>query len=195
MAIGNIVAIAQTNMKRMLAYSTISHVGFILLGIIAGTTQGYQASMYYTLTYVIMALGSFGMILLLSRQNFEADQIEDFKGLNKKSPWFAAMMLLLMMSTAGVPPFVGFWAKLEVLAAILSVGYLWLAAAAVFFSVIGAYYYLRVVKVMYFDDPVDDGAIEANGVMRLVLSANALAVLVLGIAPGALLDLCARVLP
>jgi NADH-quinone oxidoreductase subunit N len=195
MAIGNIVAIAQTNMKRMLAYSTISHVGFILLGIIAGTTQGYQASMYYTLTYVIMALGSFGMILLLSRQNFEADQIEDFKGLNKKSPWFAAMMLLLMMSTAGVPPFVGFWAKLEVLAAILSVGYLWLAAAAVLFSVIGAYYYLRVVKVMYFDDPTDDGQIEANGTMRLVLSVNALAVLVLGVAPGPLLDLCARVLP
>jgi len=195
MAIGNIVAIAQTNMKRMLAYSTISHVGFILLGIIAGTTQGYQAAMYYTLTYVIMALGSFGMILLLSRPNFEGDRIDDFKGLNKKNPWFAGMMLMLMMSTAGVPPFVGFWAKLDVLAAILNVGYLWLAAAAVFFSVIGAYYYLRVVKVMYFDDPTDAEPIQASGVMRLVLSANSLAVLALGLFPSLLLDVCARVLP
>ena len=122
MVVGNVVAIAQTNLKRMLAYSTISHVGFILLGILAGTTDGYRAAMFYTLTYVIMAVGSFGMILLLSREGFEADQLEDFKGLNRKSPWFAAMMMMLMFSTAGVPPFVGFWAKLAVIGAVLDVG-------------------------------------------------------------------------
>ena len=114
MLIGNVVAIAQTNLKRMLAYSTISHVGFILLGILAGTTEGYRASMFYTLSYVIMAVGSFGMILLLSRSGFEADRLEDFKGLNRRSPWFAAIMMMLMFSTAGVPPFIGFWAKLAV---------------------------------------------------------------------------------
>jgi NADH-quinone oxidoreductase subunit N len=195
MGIGNIVAIAQTNIKRMLAYSTISHVGFILLGIIAATTQGYRASLYYTLTYVIMALGSFGMILLLSRKGFESDQLDDFKGLNKRSPWFAAVMLMLMFSTAGVPPFVGFWAKIEVLSAILNVGYTWLAGGAVFFSVIGAYYYIRVVKLMYFDEPVDESPIEAGGIMRAVMSLNGLAVLVLGLLPSLLLDICMRVLP
>lgn len=195
MALGNIVAIAQTNLKRMLAYSTISHVGFILLGVIAGTTQGYRAALFYTLTYVVMALGSFGVILLLARKDFESDQIDDLRGLNKKSPWSAAIMLMLMMSTAGVPPFVGFWAKLEVLRAILAVDQYWLAAAAVSFSVIGAYYYLRVVKVMYFDEPTDAGGIEASGAMRFVISLNGLAVLALGLVPGALLDVCARVLP
>jgi NADH-quinone oxidoreductase subunit N len=195
MGIGNVVAIAQTNIKRMLAYSTISHVGFILLGIIAATTQGYRASLYYTLTYVIMALGSFGMILLLSRKGYESDQLDDFKGLNKKSPWFAAVMMMIMFSTAGVPPFVGFWAKIEVIGAILNVGYTWLAGAAVFFSVIGAYYYLRVVKMMYFDEPTDAAGVEAGGPMRLVLSLNGIAVLVLGVLPSLLLDVCARVLP
>jgi NADH-quinone oxidoreductase subunit N len=195
MAIGNIVAIAQTNLKRMLAYSTISHVGFILLGILAGTNDGYRAAMYYTFAYVIMSVGSFGMILLLAREGFEADKIEDFRGLNRKSPWFAAMMLMLMFSTAGVPPFIGFWAKLEVLAAVLNVGLAWLAAVAVLFSVIGAFYYLRVVKVMYFDEPTDDGAIIAGGTLRAVLSANGLAVLALGIAPSILIELCVRALP
>jgi NADH-quinone oxidoreductase subunit N len=195
MGIGNLVAIAQTNIKRMLAYSTISHVGFILLGIIAATTQGYRASLYYTLTYVIMALGSFGMILLLARKGFESDQLDDFKGLNKRSPWFAAVMMMLMFSTAGVPPFVGFWAKIEVLGAVLNVGFTWLAGAAVFFSVIGAYYYIRVVKLMYFDDPVETAGIEAGSAMRTVISLNGLAVLALGIVPGVLMDVCARVLP
>jgi NADH-quinone oxidoreductase subunit N len=195
MGVGNVVAIAQTNIKRMLAYSTISHVGFILLGIIAATTEGYRASLYYTLTYVIMALGSFGMILLLARKGFESDQLDDFKGLNRRSPWFAAVMMMLMFSTAGVPPFVGFWAKVEVLSAILNVGYNWLAGGAVFFSVIGAYYYIRVVKLMYFDQPVDNAPIEAGGAMRAVISLNGLAVLVLGIVPSVLLDVCARVLP
>jgi len=195
MGIGNVVAIAQTNIKRMLAYSTISHVGFILLGIIAANTQGYRASLYYTLTYVIMALGSFGMILLLARKGFESDQLDDFKGLNKRSPWFAAVMMMLMFSTAGVPPFIGFWAKIEVLGAVLSVGYTWLAATAVFFSVIGAYYYIRVVKLMYFDDPTESAGIEAGSTMRTVISLNGLAVLALGIVPGLLMDLCAKVLP
>jgi NADH-quinone oxidoreductase subunit N len=195
MAIGNVVAIAQTNLKRMLAYSTISHVGFILLGILAGTNDGYRAAMYYTFAYVIMSVGSFGMILLLAREGFEADRIDDFRGLNRKSPWFAAVMLMLMFSTAGVPPFLGFWAKVEVIAAVLNVGLTWLGAVAVLFSVIGAFYYLRVVKVMYFDEPTDTTEIRAGGTLRAVLSLNGLAVLALGIAPSALIELCARALP
>jgi NADH-quinone oxidoreductase subunit N len=195
MLIGNVVAIAQSNLKRMLAYSTISHVGFILLGILAGTTEGYRASMFYTLSYVIMAVGSFGMILLLSREGFEADRLEDFKGLNRKSPWFAAIMMMLMFSTAGVPPFIGFWAKLAVIGAILDVGLAWLAAVAVVLSVIAAFYYLRVVKLMYFDEPTDSAGIVAGGTLRTVLSANGVAVLALGVFPSALIDLCARVLP
>lgn len=195
MGIGNLVAIAQTNLKRMLAYSTISHVGFILLGILAGNAAGYQAAMFYTLTYVLTAVGSFGVILLLARQGFEADELDDYKGLSKKSPWFAAVMLMLMFSTAGVPPFVGFTAKLAVIAAVLHIGYTWLAGVAVFFSVIGAFYYIRVVKLMYFDEPVGAADIQASGALRTVLSANGLAVLALGILPGALLELCARVIP
>lgn len=195
MIIGNVVAIAQSNLKRMLAYSTISHVGFILLGILAGTTDGYQAAMFYTMTYVIMAIGSFGMILLLTREGFEADQLDDYRGLNRKSPWFAAVMLMLMFSTAGVPPFIGFWAKLEVIGAVLNVGLAWLAAVAVLLSVVGAFYYLRVVKIMYFDDPADQSSIQASGTLRTVLSLNGVAVLALGIFPSALLEICARVLP
>lgn len=195
MVLGNVVAIAQSNIKRLLAYSTISNVGFILLGILAGTTDGYRAAMYYTMTYVIMAIGSFAMILVLSREGFEADNIEDFRGLNRKSPWLAAVMAMLMFSTAGVPPFVGFWAKLAVLGAVVNVGLEWLAAVAVVFSVIAAYYYLRVVKVMYFDEPVDDIAVQAGGTMRALISLNGLAVLILGIFPSALIELCARVLP
>jgi NADH-quinone oxidoreductase subunit N len=195
MAIGNVVAIAQANLKRMLAYSTISNVGFVLVGILAGTTDGYRAAMYYTITYVIMAIGSFAMILLLSRQGFEADKIDDFRGLNRKSPWFAAVMAMLMFSTAGVPPFVGFWAKLAVLGAVVNVGLAWLAAVAVVFSVIAAYYYLRVVKVMYFDEPADEVAVQAGGTMRALISLNGVAVLILGIFPSALIELCARVLP
>lgn len=200
MALGNVVAIAQTNLKRMLAYSTISHVGFILLGVLAGTAQGYRAAMFYTLTYVITAVGSFGIILLLARpgssaeQGFESDQLEDFKGLSKKSPWFAAVMAMLMFSTAGVPPFVGFSAKLAVIQAVVNVGDTWLAGVAVFFSVIGAYYYIRVVKLMYFDEPADSRAVVASSSLRTVLSANGLAVLLLGVMPGALLALCARVI-
>ncbi len=195
MALGNIVAIAQSNLKRMLAYSTISHVGFILLGILAGPPAGYQAAMFYTLAYVIMAVGSFGMILLLSRKGYEADELDDFKGLNARSPWFAAMMLMFMFSTAGVPPFIGFFAKLYVILAVLDRGIVWLAALAVFFSVIGAYYYIRIVKLMYFDDPQDTTPLMADRAMRFMLSVNGLAVFVLGILPGALLSLVTRVLP
>jgi NADH-quinone oxidoreductase subunit N len=194
MLVGNVVAIAQINLKRMLAYSTISNVGFILMGILAGTSEGYQAAMFYTLTYIIMVVGSFGMILLLARDGFESDGLDDFRGLNRRSPWFALVMLMLMFSTAGVPPFVGFWAKLGVIGAVLDVDLTWLAGVAVFFSVIAAYYYLRIVKLMYFDEPVETQPIMVGGTLRTVLSVNGLAVLVLGIFPSGLIELCARVI-
>ena len=195
LAIGNVVAIAQSNLKRMLAYSTISHVGFILLGILSGTAQGYQAAMFYTITYVIVATGSFGMILLLSRQGFEADMLTDFKGLNVRSPWFAGLMAIHMFSLTGLPPFVGFWAKLGVLQAVLSVNDTWLAVVAVLFSVVGAFFYLRVVKLMYFDEPTDVAVIGGSVLMRTMLSTNALVVFALGMVPSALLVLCQRALP
>ena len=191
LALGNIVAIAQTNLKRMLAYSTISHVGFLLLGLLAGTGEGYSAAMFYTLTYAIMALGGFGMIVLLSRAGFEAEEINDFKGLNERNPWFAGMMLLLMFSMAGVPPTVGFYAKLVVLEAVINVDMVWLALVAVFFSIIGVFYYLRLIKVMYFDPPVDNTPLVAATDFQVTLSINSLAVLVLGIFPGGLMALCA----
>jgi NADH-quinone oxidoreductase subunit N len=194
MTIGNTVAIAQTNLKRMLAYSTISHVGFILMGILCGTPLGYQAAMFYTITYVIVATGAFGVILLLSRQGFEADQLSDYKGLNVRSPWLAGSMAILMFSLAGLPPFIGFWAKFAVIQALLGVGYTWLAVVSVLLSVVGAYYYLRIVKLMYFDEPVDASVPGGSILMRTVLSANALIVLVLGLIPGALFALCAQVL-
>jgi len=190
MAIGNIVAIAQSNIKRMLAYSTISHVGYVLLGILSGTAQGYQAAMFYIISYVTVAAGAFGMILLLARQGFEADKIVDFRGLNARSPWFAGMMAILMFSLAGVPPFIGFWAKLGVVQAVLGVGYTWLAVVAVLFSVVGAFFYLRIVKLMYFDEPTETAIIGGSMLMRVVLSANALVAFALGVRPGALLQVC-----
>jgi NADH-quinone oxidoreductase subunit N len=194
MAIGNIVAIAQSNLKRMLAYSTISHVGYILLGILSGTAQGYQAAMFYMISYVIVAAGAFGMILLLARQGFEADKIVDFRGLNARSPWFAGMMAILMFSLAGLPPFIGFWAKLGVIQAVLGVNYTWLAVVAVLFSVVGAFFYLRIVKLMYFDEPTDAAVIGGSALMRTVLSVNALLAFGLGVIPGTLLQLCQRAL-
>jgi len=194
MAIGNIVAIAQSNLKRMLAYSTISHVGYVILGILAGTAQGYQAAMFYMISYVIVAAGAFGMILLLARQGFEADNLVDFKGLNARSPWFAGMMAILMFSLAGLPPFIGFWAKLGVVQAVVGVDMAWLAVVAVLFSVVGAYYYLRIVKLMYFDEPTDASVIGGSMLMRTVLSANALLVFGLGVIPGTLLQVCQRAL-
>jgi NADH-quinone oxidoreductase subunit N len=190
MAIGNIVAISQTNLKRMLAYSTISHMGFLLLGILAGTKNGYASSMFYIVTYVLTTLAAFGIILLLSRDGFEAENIDDLKGLNQRSPFYAVLMLFVMFSMAGIPIFVGFWAKLSVLEAALNAGYTWLVVFAVLMSVIGAFYYLRIVKVMYFDAPTDTSPIVAPVEMRAVLSLNALAILVLGLMPGALMTAC-----
>lgn len=190
LAIGNIVAIAQTNIKRMLAYSTISHVGFILLGFIAVNPDGYSAAMFYTITYAITAAAAFGIVILLSREGFEADNIDDFKGLNARHPWYAFMMLLVMFSMAGVPPTVGFYAKLLVLKAIIDIDLVWLAITAVLFSVIGAFYYLRIIKVMYFDEAEDENAIKVSGGMHVVLSSNALLALFLGLFPGSLIALC-----
>jgi len=191
MAIGNLVAIAQTNIKRMLAYSTIANVGFLLLGILSATPEGYAASMFYVITYAIMVSGAFGVVLLLSRAGFESDQLDDFKGLNQRSPWIAFLMLMVMFSTAGIPPLVGFYAKLAVLRAAINAGLVWLAIVAVVFSIIGAFYYLRVIKLMYFDEPVSDEAIGGSTDTRVVLSANGLLLALLGIAPGWLMGICA----
>jgi NADH-quinone oxidoreductase subunit N len=199
MAIGNLAAIAQTNLKRMLAYSAISHMGFMLLGIVTGVVGGdaryalnaYSSAMFYVVTYVLTSAGTFGMILLLARNGFEADQIDDLKGLNKRSPWFAAIMMMLMFSMAGVPFFVGFFAKFSVLQAVVAAGYMKLAIAAVIFSLIGAYYYLRVVKIMYFDQPEDTSPIVAPTGMKVMLSINGLSVALLGLMPQALMSLCA----
>ena len=191
MGIGNLVAIVQTNIKRMLAYSAISHVGFILLGLMAGGSDGYQAAMFYTIVYVLMATAAFGMVILLSRRGFEAELLDDFKGLNARSPWFAGMMMIVMFSMAGVPPFLGFYAKVAVIGAALGAGFPVLAVLAVVFSVIGAFYYLRIVKLMYFDAADDTAPIEASADMRIVLSINSLAILALGLFPGALIQLCA----
>ena len=194
LAIGNVIAIAQTNMKRMLAYSTISHVGFLLLGILAGTSEGYSASMFYAITYALMAIGGFAMIILISRAGFEADSLDDFKGLNDRSPWFAFIMLILMFSMAGVPPTVGFYAKLSVLQALVHVDMVWLALVAVFFSIIGAFYYIRVIKLMYFDKPESEEPLAVNTDMQIAVSLNGLLVLGLGLFPGGLLALCSSVL-
>lgn len=192
-AAGNIIAIAQTNIKRMLAYSTIAHIGFLLLGILSGTLNGYSASMFYVIVYALMSMGGFGMIILLSRAGFEADKIDDFKALNQRSPWFAFMMLILMFSMAGVPPTVGFYAKLAVLQAVVDADLLWLAVVAVIFSVIGAYYYLRIIKLMYFDQSDDMTPVVAGFDMRVAMSLNGLAILGLGLFPGGLLALCITV--
>ena len=194
LVVGNVVAVVQTNLKRMLAYSTIGNVGFIVLGFVTGTPAGYSAALYYTLVYVLMVLGSFGVILLASRKGFEADQLDDYKGLYARDPLLALAMLALMFSTAGVPPFVGFWAKLRVIQELLATNHAWLAGIAVGTSVIGAFYYLRIVKLMYFDAPAAEPPAPARGAgaVRFALGINALAVIVLGILPGPLLDLCAR---
>jgi NADH-quinone oxidoreductase subunit N len=191
--VGNVIAIAQTNIKRMLGYSTIAHVGFILLGIFVGTDKGYSSSLFYTLTYIVAAAGAFGIIILLSRRGFEAENLSDFKGLNARSPWFALMMMFLMFSMAGVPPFIGFFGKLNVIDAVLSAGYPGLAVLMVLASVVGAYYYLRVIWYMYFEKSEDQAVLQASTDMRLVLSLNGLAVLALGIVPGWLWALCTAV--
>ncbi len=199
MAIGNLAAIAQTNLKRMLAYSAISHMGFMLLGIVTGVVGGdaryalnaYSSAMFYVVAYVLMSAGTFGMILMMSRAGFEAEELEDLKGLNKRSPWFAGIMLMLMFSMAGVPFFIGFFAKFYVLQAVVAAGYMWLAVIAVLFSLIGAFYYLRVVKLMYFDAPVDETPLAAATDMRVLISLNGLAVAFLGLFPQVIMSLCA----
>jgi NADH-quinone oxidoreductase subunit N len=203
MALGNLAAIAQSNLKRMLAYSTIGQIGFMLLGLTptvistntVSAANGYSSSMFYMLAYVFTTVGTFGIVMLLSRQGFESEQIDDLKGLAKRSPWYAAVMAIFMFSLAGIPPTVGFYAKLAVLQAIVSTNltlYVWLAVIAVLLSLVAAYYYLRLVKVMYFDEATDMRPIESTGEVRTLLSLNGAAVLVFGLLPGGLMTLCAQ---
>ncbi len=194
LVIGNVVAIAQSNIKRMLGYSAIAHVGFILLAVFCGTGTGNAAALFYTLTYVLMAAGSFGMIILLSRQGFEAENLSDFKGLNTRSPWFAFMMLFFMFGLAGVPPWVGFFAKLNVINAVLEAGFPGLAVLLVLAAVVGAYYYIRVIWYMYFEAGEERAILQAKVDTKFILSLNGLAVLGIGLMPGWLLSLCISVL-
>jgi len=198
LAIGNLTAIAQTNLKRMLAYSTIAQMGFVLLGLLAGVVghdtanaaAAYSAAMYYSITYVMTTVGSFGMIMVLARSGFEAEEIDDFKGLAKRSPAYAALMSVLMFSLAGVPPMMGFAAKFAVLQSVLATGAVWLTVFAVMFSLVGAFYYIRIVKVMWFDEAADNTPLVVHGDKGLVLALNGVAVVVLGMIPGPLLNAC-----
>ncbi|SEH08024.1 NADH-quinone oxidoreductase subunit NuoN [Candidatus Venteria ishoeyi] len=189
-ALGNIVAIAQTNIKRMLAYSTISHMGFLMLGLLVAKPDGYSAAMFYTIVYALMSMGGFAMLLLLSRAGFDAENLDDLKGLNTRSPWYAFIMMVIMLSMAGIPPFLGFWAKWAVLSQVVAHGFIWLAVLAVIFSVIGAFYYLRIVRLMYFEEPSDTAPLQVNTDMHLAVSVNGLAILALGILPQPLLQVC-----
>ena len=198
MALGNLAAIAQSNLKRMLAYSTISHMGFMLLGLLSGVVGGnlrnavdaYGAAMFYMAVYVLMSIGAFGVLLLASRKGVECEQLEDVKGMNRRDPWVAGLMLLMMFSLAGVPPMAGFYAKFAVISAAVQAGHIWLAVVAVVFSLVGAFYYLRVVKLMYFDEPGAETAPAGGGAARLLLSVNGLALLALGLLPQRLMELC-----
>lgn len=193
LAIGNLAAMVQDNFKRMLAYSTVSHVGFLFIGIAGGGAQGFAAAMFYSISYALMAAAAFGTIVVLSARGFEADRVEHYRGLNARNPWMAGLVLCVMASLAGLPPFLGFWAKLAVLRAALDGGMLWLALVGVVFAVVGAYYYLRIVKAMYFDAPEPDAiAGEASAPLRLVFGINALSLLVLGLAWGPLMAWCQR---
>jgi NADH-quinone oxidoreductase subunit N len=198
MAIGNITAIAQSNLKRMLAYSTIAHMGFMLLGLLSGVVGGnklnveaaYSSALFYMIVYLLMSLGAFGVLIYLSRAGFECENLDDLKGLNRVNPWYAFIMLILMFSLTGIPPTAGFYAKLAVLSAAVDAGQVWLAVVAVVFSLIGAFYYLRVVKLMYFDEPRDAVATRGSAGFRFALSANGLALLVFGIVPQPLMAMC-----
>ncbi|WP_457328823.1 NADH-quinone oxidoreductase subunit NuoN [Rhizobacter sp. P5_C2] len=203
MFLGNLAAIAQSNLKRMLAYSTIAQMGFMLLGftttVITGNTlsasNGYSSALFYMVTYVFTTLGTFGIVMLLSRQGFESENVDDLKGLAKRNPWYAGVMAIFMFSLAGIPPTVGFYAKLAVLQALITTNvtfYIVVAVLAVLLSLVGAFYYLRLVKVMYFEDPVDTQPIVAASDVRLVLSLNGAAVLFFGILPGGLMALCSQ---
>ena len=196
--VGNITGIVQRNIKRMLAYSAISNMGFVLLGLLAGVVDGktsmaasaYGSAMFYSIVYLITTLGTFGIVMLLARRDFEAETLDDFKGLNQRSPVFAFVMMIMMFSLAGIPPAVGFYAKLAVLQATMNAGLTWLAVLAVITSLFGAFYYLRVVKLMYFDEPLDTSPIKADACNRALLALNGVAVLVLGVVPGHLLTAC-----
>ena len=198
LAFGNITAIAQTNLKRMLAYSTIAQMGFVVLALVVGNIGGdttdaaaaYSAGMYYTIIYVLTTVGTFGLIMMLARAGHEAELISDFKGLGKRSPWFAIVMTILMFSLAGVPPMVGFIAKYAVLQAVANAGMVWLAVVAVMFSLIGAFYYLRIVKTIWFDEAADTSAISTPLDMRIIMSLNGVAIVVMGVIPGSLLAVC-----
>jgi NADH-quinone oxidoreductase subunit N len=195
LVVGNLIALAQTNLKRMLAYSTISHVGFLLMGLAGGGAVGYAAGMFYAISYAVMAAAAFGIIVVLSRRGFEADRIEDFKGLNARSPWMAGLVLCVMASLAGVPPFLGFWSKLAVLRAAWEGGQIWLVIVGIVFAVIGAFYYLRVIRAMYFDEPESaDGrepmAQRDDLSLRVVFAINALSLLVLGLAWSPIMAWC-----
>lgn len=191
LVIGNLMAIAQSNLKRMLAFSTVSHIGFLLMGIAGGGSQGYAAALFYALAYAIMSTAAFGAIIALSRAGFEAENIEDFKGLNARNPWMAGLVLCIMASLAGIPPFLGFWTKLAVLGAAVNGGLLWLAILGVLCAVVGCFYYLRVIKVMYFDEPVGEAMPRSNDrVLGVVLGVNALALLALGLAWNPIMVWC-----
>jgi len=192
LAIGNLVAIVQTNLKRMLAYSTISHMGYLLLGLSAAGPEGYAAAMFYAIGYALMSVAAFGVMLALTRAGFECEEIADLKGLNQKSPWMAFLMLLTLLSLAGVPPLFGFWAKALVLEAAIHANMLWLAIVGIVFAIVGLYYYLHVIKVMYFDKPQDGSVLQAKPdvSLRVVLSLNALSLLALGLYWGPLLGWC-----
>ena len=188
-AIGSLVALTQTNLKRMLAYSTISHIGFVLLGFVTGVVDGYGAAVFYVLAYILMSLAAFGSIIVLNRKGFEADQISDFQGLSKHSPWFALIMLVVMLSMAGVPPFIGFYSKLFILQQVVAEGYVILAITAVIFAVISAYYYLQIIKTMYFDDVDKEILVSAPLDMKVVLSINGILILVVGLMPSFWMEL------
>ena len=192
MALGNIIAISQTNFKRMLAYSTISHVGFILLGLLSGTELGFSSAMFYTITYAITSSVAFAVLMLLNRDNHEAQEITDLRGLNDTNPWYAALLAIALFSMAGVPPTVGFYAKLTVINSVIQIDMVWLALVAVLFSVIGLFYYLRVIKAMYFDKPAEDQVITIKEALdvKILLSANGLSLLLLGIFPSLLMAWC-----
>ena len=196
--VGNVTGIVQKNIKRMLAYSAISNMGFVLLGLLAGVVDGkvtgaagaYSSAMFYSIIYLVTTLGTFGVVMLLARRDFEAEMIDDFKGLNQRSPVFAFVLMFMMFSLAGIPPTVGFYAKLAVLEATMNAGLTWLAVLAVITSLVGAFYYLRIVKLMYFDAPQDASPIVAGGLNLGLLAFNGLAVLVLGLVPGPLMTAC-----